>query len=164
MTAVVIRPAAADDLDSVGRTFLACWHESYADLLPPDVREMYTVDSAVELWRRAPLKDLVVADVLGRGVHGVTRFGADRVDPTQGHVSSLYVHPDSQSLGLGRALLGAAVDRLREAGHAEATLWVFADNSSARAFYDRQGWAPDGGTRTEPAYRLPEVRLRRALG
>jgi hypothetical protein len=52
---------------------------------------------------------------------------------------------------------------LRETGYAEATLWVFADNTAARAFYAKQGWLPDGGIRVEAAYRLPEVRLRHAI-
>jgi ribosomal protein S18 acetylase RimI-like enzyme len=169
MTPATVRSAEADDLDAVVRTFLACWHESYAQLLPSDVRERYTVDSATRLWRGAPLPSLLVAQVpaqahvAGRGVLGVVRFGADPNDPSRGHVFSLYVHPHSQGLGLGRALLDAAVDRLADAGYAEATLWVFADNAAARAFYARQGWAPDGGTRTEAAYRLSEARLRRTL-
>jgi ribosomal protein S18 acetylase RimI-like enzyme len=163
MTAVAVRPATVDDLDGVVQTFLACWRDSYANLLPPDIRDLYTVDSSTELWRRAPLAEMVVAVVVGRGVLGVARFGADPVDPLRGHVFSLYVHPDSQGLGLGRALLAAAVERFLGAGYTEATLWVFADNAPARAFYTRQGWAPDGGTRTEPAYRLPELRLRRVL-
>jgi ribosomal protein S18 acetylase RimI-like enzyme len=163
MTPGTVRSAEADDLDAVVCTFLACWHESYAALLPADVRNLYTVDSAMRLWRRAPLTDLLVAQVPGRGVLGVVWFGADRDDPARGHVFSLYVHPDSQGLGLGRALLDAAVDRLGEAGYGEATLWMFADNSAARAFYARRGWAPDGGSRTEAGYRLPEVRLRRTL-
>lgn len=160
---VEIRPAVAADLDGVVRTFLACWYDSYEQLLPPDVRSMYTVDNATEMWRRSPVSGMLVADVVGRGVAGVTRFGADPTDPARGHIFSLYVHPDTQGLGLGRALLDAATDRLRMSGYAAATLWVFADNVSARAFYTRQGWRPDGETRTEAAYRLVEVRLRLPL-
>lgn len=163
MTVVTVRPAVAADLDAVTRTFLACWHESYVDFLPTGMRELYTMDSATELWRRAPLQCMLVADAGERGVLGVTRFGGDRDEPTAGHIFSLYVHPAGQGLGLGRALLDAATDRLREAGYVEATLWVFAGNTAARAFYAKQGWQPDGGTRVEAAYRLPEVRLRRTI-
>jgi ribosomal protein S18 acetylase RimI-like enzyme len=160
MTGVTVRSARVGDLDAVALVFLACWRTSYADLLPPDVREMYTLENAGQMWRRAPLDRTLVADVSDRGVLGVTRLGADPDEPTAGHVYSLYVHPDSQGLGLGRRLLSAAADRLRAEGFAEATLWVFADNEQARAFYAKQGWVPDGGTRVEAAYRLPELRLR----
>lgn len=163
MTPAGVRPAVDGDLDGVVRAFLACWHGSYRGLLPPDVRGMYTADSARRLWQRAPLSSLLVAEVPQRGVLAVARYGADPEDPVRGHVFSLYVHPDTQGLGLGRSLLEAAVQRLAAAGHGEATLWVFSDNTAANAFYARLGWTPDGATRTEPAYRLPEVRLRRTL-
>jgi ribosomal protein S18 acetylase RimI-like enzyme len=152
---MMIRPAVASDVEAIVQTFLACWRESYVDFLPADVREMYSVDSATEMWRRAPLEYVLVAET--DRVVGVTRFGT-------GHIFSLYVHPAAQGLGAGKALLDAATARMREMGHDETTLWVFADNAAARAFYTKQGWHPDGGTRVEAAYRLPELRLRRSIG
>ena len=163
MTSVgTVRPARADDLDAIVRVFLACWRWSYADLLPPDLRDLYTVDAASAMWARAPLDRMVVAEVSGeRARRDPVRRRPGR--PVLGHVFSLYVHPHAQGLGLGRRLLTAAADRLRADGFGAATLWVFADNASAREFYAGQGWAPDGGERVEPAYRLPELRLRTAI-
>ena len=163
MTIGEVRLARAEDLESVVEVFLACWRESYAGLLPADVRDLYTVDSATAMWRRSDWDRTLVADVSGRGVLGVTRFGPEPGDPTTGHVFSLYVHPSAQGLGLGRGLLTAASALLRAEGFDAATLWVFADNASAREFYARQGWEIDGSERVEPAYRLPEVRLRTSL-
>jgi ribosomal protein S18 acetylase RimI-like enzyme len=163
VTAAHLRRAGTGDLDAVTRVFLACWHNSYAGLLPPDVRDLYTPANAGELWRRVPLEHLLVAEVAGRGVLGMVRFGPDPDDPERGHVFSLYVDPDGQGLGLGRALLTAAGEALGARGYAQATLWVFTDNTAARAFYARLGWQPDGAARTEAAYRLPETRLQRQL-
>ena len=161
-----VRRAVAADADTAGTVFLACWQRSYVDLLPPQVRARYDEASAVALWRRvlaAAPDGVLVADVAGQGVRAVTRYGADPDDPRRGHVFSLYVHPDTQGLGLGRTLLRAAADELRAAGYGTATLWVFARNEAARAFYAAQGWTPDGGSRVEAAYGEPEVRLRRDL-
>jgi ribosomal protein S18 acetylase RimI-like enzyme len=174
---VRVRPGHAADADAAAAVFLACWHRSYAHVLPARVRARYDEASARAMWRRifAAADGVLVADVAGRGVCGVTRYGPDPdqgLDPAQGpdadqpavgHIFSLYVHPDAQGLGLGRALLEAATERLRAAGHREATLWVFAANTGARGFYERLGWRPDGGTRVEEAYGEPELRLRRAL-
>jgi ribosomal protein S18 acetylase RimI-like enzyme len=104
-----------------------------------------------------------VADHAERGISGFSQIGGDPEAPERGHVYSLYVHPDTRGLGVGRMLLGAAVKVLRATGAGEATLWVFAANTSARAFYARTGWEPDGVERTEVAYREPELRLRRRL-
>jgi GNAT superfamily N-acetyltransferase len=104
-----------------------------------------------------------VADHAERAILGFGQIGGDPEAPERGHVHSIYVHPDARGLGVGRLLLGAAVDGLRTAGAGEATLWVFAANTSARAFYARMGWEPDGTERTEVACREPELRLRRRL-
>ena len=50
-------------------------------------------------------------------------------------IHALYIHPRGQGRGLGRALLSdakACSDRLE--------LWVLAENSSARAFYAKEGF------------------------
>jgi GNAT superfamily N-acetyltransferase len=60
-------------------------------------------------------------------------------------VEHLYVRPDAQRAGVGRALLEAA-KRRRPAG---LRLWVFQRNQVARAFYARHGFTEveltDGG-------------------
>lgn len=130
------------------------------------MRARYDETSAVALWRRvlaAAPDGVLVADAAGHGVRGVVRYGADPDDARHGHVFSLYVHPDAQGLGLGGTLLHAATGKLRAAGFAKVTLWVFARNDAARAFYAAQGWTPDGGTLVEEAYGEPELRLRRSL-
>jgi ribosomal protein S18 acetylase RimI-like enzyme len=61
-----------------------------------------------------------------------------------GQIQRLYVHPHRQRAGIGRALLSAAIDRLRERGAGTATLWVLETDQRARAFYERLGWSSDG--------------------
>lgn len=167
--AILVREARPDDLTAVAAVFLACWHRSYAGILPSHVIGLYDEDGARALWRPT-LHDppagavVLVAEQTGRGVLGVIRTGRDPDEPAAGHVYSLYVHPDTQGLGVGTRLLAAADDRFRRDGLSEATLWVFAVNAAALGFYARMGWRPDGGERVEPQYGEPEVRLRRRLG
>ena len=60
--------------------------------------------------------------------------------------------------------MDAALDDLRERGYAEATVWSFADNERANAFYERHGFTRDGGERTEEVWaHILEVRYRRSL-
>lgn len=166
--APVVRAARPEDLTAVAAVFLACWRESYAEVLPADVIGRYDPDGARDLWRQVvtdPPADAVVlvAEQPGRGVLGVLRIGPDADEPASGHVFSLYVHPDTQGLGIGGRLLTAAEHRFREADMHKATLWVFAANAAARGFYARHGWQPDGAQRVEPEYGEPELRLRRVL-
>jgi GNAT superfamily N-acetyltransferase len=48
---------------------------------------------------------------------------------------------------VGRTLLAAAIETLRESGFAEATLWVAEDNHRPRQIYEIAGWTLDGLTR-----------------
>ncbi len=55
--------------------------------------------------------------------------------------------------------------RLLEAGITEAVLWVLDGNDRAAAFYEREGWKPDGATRQENPYDIVSnvSRFRRRL-
>ncbi|TNM67228.1 GNAT family N-acetyltransferase [Streptomyces sp. NP160] len=76
---------------------------------------------------------------------------------SSGWVDQLYVHPDHQGRGLGRALL----DRAKAASGGDLQLWTFARNARARVFYERAGFSAeeqtDGSTNEEHE---PDVRYR----
>jgi ribosomal protein S18 acetylase RimI-like enzyme len=169
-----VREACIDDLAAIADVFLACWHGTYQDVLPAVVVELHDQRSARALWGRilrhprAQQTVLVLeriepaSSIVSRPgqVMGVIRAGRDSDQPTVGHVYSLYVHPDAQHAGAGTRLLQTVTDCFFMNGLVEATLWVFAANSRARAFYARLGWLPDGAERIEAEYGEPELRLR----
>jgi GNAT superfamily N-acetyltransferase len=161
-----LREAAAADVDAVAALFLRCWR-AYVDVLPPHVIDVFDEAGARELWQRALGAPRAgtrgVIAVAGARVLGVARMGRDPDDARAGHVFSLYVDPDSQGSGVGGRLLAEAEAWFRSAGLKEATLWVFEANERARGFYSGRGWSPDGGSRVEPEFGQPEVRLRRRL-
>ena len=163
-TSFELRDARPTDVDAVASLFLACWRVSYAQVLPKAVIAVFDEESARSLWRRAlevPRAGSVsIVAESTRGVLGIIRTGSDPDEPSAGHVFSLYVDPAAQGLGVGGRLLDEATRRLRLDERTQATLWVFEANSAARAFYGHHGWEPDGGTRVEPEYGEPELRLR----
>lgn len=69
------------------------------------------------------------------------------------YIHALFVTPDAQGHGLGRALLDTAKRQTRR-----LDLWTFADNHGARRFYRREGFTP---TERPPASDegLPEIHL-----
>jgi GNAT superfamily N-acetyltransferase len=149
----VIRPAHAGDLDAVVGVFLACWTASYAAFGAPAMDR----DRATALWRAA----LAASTAFVADADEV--LGVSRCSVADARVESLYVHPGAQGSGLGARLLATCADHLRAAGAATATLWVFAPNVAARAFYQRQGWHPTGHERVEAEYGVPEIELGRVL-
>jgi ribosomal protein S18 acetylase RimI-like enzyme len=165
---VNLRDADSEDMPAIADLFLACWRTSYRDVLPPHVIAMYGPASALDLWRRSFSagsgdRRVVVAERADGSVLGVVTTGKDADDPAVGHVVSLYVHPAAQGRGIGARLISDAIDQFMADELTQASLWVFAANETARAFYMRLGWFPDGGTRVEPQYGEPELRLIRSL-
>ena len=160
-----LRPAVTADVEAIADVFLACWRDAYRGVLPDEVLAGMDKAAARELWQAAFGSEggqTEVAEEAG-SVVGVVRFGLDPVDRRQGHVFSLYVHPDAGRSGIGGALMARAADWFRAQNLREATLWVFEANTGARGFYARHLWSPDGEVRTEPQFQAPEVRLRLRL-
>ncbi len=98
---------------------------------------------------------------------GHSSFGATRdpdVGPEVGEVRSFFVAPTSWRRGVGTALMRYALADLHERGYTVATVWSFAANERANAFYAAHGFSPDGTEREEEIWADQlEVRLRRSL-
>lgn len=69
--------------------------------------------------------------------------GFSVADPRDGTIFGLFVHPDWEGRGLGRALLPLACADLRDAGFAEATLTT-GPGTRAERFYRENGWEETG--------------------
>jgi ribosomal protein S18 acetylase RimI-like enzyme len=120
-----IRPLQPIDLDGISRVhWRACrtayWFMSWS-YTEDEVRRWYA--GKLEEWDWGQVvcaQDTIVAYLAANGAH----------------IDQLFVDPDYQRAGLGRALLTAMLERhLRP-----ATLHVHAENGPARTFYERFGF------------------------
>ena len=152
-----LRVATREDLPAVQDLFWECWTTSYAVFAPAESLARLSRADADALW----------SDALGRGetlvaiggpdeVLGVVRFTAEDARLA---VHSLYVAPAAQGRGIGGLLLDAADAAAGEVSGSD--LWLFADNATARSFYEARGWRPDGGTRVDERFGMPEAHLTR---
>jgi GNAT superfamily N-acetyltransferase len=109
---------------------------------------------------------MLVADADGE-LLGLTASGESRdpdAGPDTGEVQTFFVAAGRWRTGVGRALMAAALDNLMARGCDEATVWSFAANDRANAFYEAHGFTLDGTERTEEAWaHIPELRYRRSL-
>lgn len=178
---LTVRTATPDDAGDIVRINVHGWRKAYAGIVPDDVLATLDVAARVERYRHrmgrsSQFESLLVLDA-GATV-GYTSIGPYRIGQHEGVLSrrvgevvAIYVDPLRWGTGAGRALMGAALDRLAERGFAEVRLWVLADNARARRFYERAGFAPDGTRGSYPVSRpdgsvvdLPELRYARPLG
>jgi GNAT superfamily N-acetyltransferase len=121
------------------------WHERLAD---PSVSMLVAEDDDGELL----------------GFAGCGESRDPGAGPETGEVQTLFVAAGRWRAGVGRALMAAALADLAARGHTEATVWSFAANERANAFYEAHGFTRDGAERTEEAWaHLPEIRYCRPL-
>jgi GNAT superfamily N-acetyltransferase len=146
------------------------WQESAGAAFTPLLPEGYSLPEPPPGRWRGLLADpgvtMLVAedggDMLGFATCGVSRD--PDAGPDTGEVRTFFVAAGHWRRGIGRALMAAALADLRERGYAEATVWSFEANVRANAFYEAQGFVPDGTERAEEIWgNVPEIRYRRAL-
>jgi ribosomal protein S18 acetylase RimI-like enzyme len=156
---VQVRPAGPHDTEDVVRIRIRSWRHAYAGIMPDSVLAALDHDTdervrrARERWADPAWRVFstqVATDsggTLGFVTYGPYRIedGPDgQVDPETGEVLAIYVDPHHHGRGAGRALMDTAVAALRERGVAEVRLWVLEENTPARRFYERYGFAADG--------------------
>lgn len=168
---MTLRRAGAGDARALAEVHVHSRNHAYAEILDPRALAERTVEAQAERWDghlAAGGTETWVADLAGRLAGFVTVGASDDRDagPGTGMVHALYVDPPAQGAGVGTQLLARGEARLRELGYGHATLWVFAENGLARAFYERHGWAvdPDGPGQERPEWTEPSTRYRRPLG
>lgn len=157
----IIRSGTANDADAVARIHVEAWRAAYAHALPAEGLAGLSVEQRAGLHRRSPP---IVAERDGEIV-GFVGVGRSRDDDADGEVYAIYVRPDLWGTGVGRELIAAGEERLREQGHREAILWVLEDNPRAQRFYWAAGWRADGTSRPIEVFgvEVPEVRFRKTL-
>jgi ribosomal protein S18 acetylase RimI-like enzyme len=137
--------------------------------MPDEFLDGLDVGKRTNMWReltQQPDKSIFVAE---DDKHNVVGFSALRsspdvdADPQTAQVGAIYVHPEKWKEGIGRALLSVTVDRARERGFQQVTLWVLEANRRARGFYDSFGFSHDGATKDDDHWEgfvVREVRYR----
>lgn len=132
--APAIRPMAIEDLDAVLDLWRASEGVGLGDGDAPPALGRYL--------ERNPGMSLV-ATVEG-AIVGAVLCGHDG---RRGYLNHLAVATAYRGRGLGRMLVDACMDGLRDQGIAKCTIVVYGDNDAAEAFWTRIGWAERGDLR-----------------
>ena len=141
--AVTIRTATSADTDAVRRVIAAA-NDQYAADLSADVFRAYLADLLDDGMDHGRF-DVLVAELDGEVV-GSVRYYPDASVMGFGFprdwagFRALAVHPDRRGLGIGEALVGACVERAREAGATAIGIHTAAFMRTAVGIYERCGF------------------------
>jgi GNAT superfamily N-acetyltransferase len=160
---MLIRGATVEDAHGLALVHVRSWQQAYRGLMPQDVLDNLSIAEREANWARIVAetprgsRTLVALDddrLVAWASYGDAR-DADAVGT--GELWGIYAHPDYWSTGVGHVLIEAVEEALRADGHGTAYLWVLEGNDRAAAFYERHGWASDGGEKVD---RRPGLVLR----
>lgn len=139
-----VRPAVPADGAAIAAVQLATWRATYGEWIP-DVVAALDLDRTAANWARAavdPDQRVTVAERDGRVVGYAHSGPPDDADDVGRELHALYVLPEQQGGGVGRALVE---DAFAAAGEAAWVVWSLERYAPARAFYERLGFRPDPG-------------------
>ena len=146
------------------------WQAAYRTLLPDDYLDQLRPEDRAKTYDFAsldPVKPRTIVAAEEGLIHGFATTAPSREPDLKDHgeLCALHVDPEQWGRGIGIALLSAARAHLVSLGFRNAVLWVLAGNVRAERFYQNDGWAPDGLSRTESIWGITvdEVRYQRRL-
>jgi GNAT superfamily N-acetyltransferase len=167
---LLIRRTTPADARAIAEIGVAGWRAAYAGILPRDFLAGLSVTAREIAWQSMLEADETdgapcwMAERDGEPV-GYVASGPPRDDDVPlpaAEIYAIYVAPTAWRGGVGRALLATAVDHWLARGVTELVLWALEANTAARAFYEAQGWRPDGTRQYIDlgGFDAPEIRYR----
>jgi len=142
---IAIRKAVVEDASAIATVHVAAWRETYRGIVSDEVLKNLSVQRRTEQWTNS-LSDethayhhAFVAELDGQ-VAGFSCYGLPQEKGSEfdGELFAIYILKAAHKQGLGRMLVQAVVNGLREQGRKSMMVWVLRDNP-ARGFYERLG-------------------------
>lgn len=139
---IEVRTATAADAHGIAVVHVTAWTEAYAHLVPADALARQSIEQRELRWKEliAAAASTVLIAMDGDAIVGFATAGParDAIPPRDLELTAIYLLASHYGSSAGQALLDAAI-------HEDpASLWVAEDNPRARAFYERNGFKPDG--------------------
>ncbi len=156
MDIVIKRLETDEEIRGKAYVHWRAWHEAYPGLVSRDYLDKLTLEKCEEMAYRWTEGLLVAKD--GDRVVGFIGCG-DRGQeaPGIGEIFALYVLPGYCGTGVGRRLMEAGLERLKD--YPEICLWVLKGNARAIRFYEKFGFRPDGTEEVSPRTRSTDIRM-----
>lgn len=138
-----------DSRTAVSRVYEKSWKYAYQGIIPQEYLDSIPEGRWTANLDRPGRHTLLCVD--GGEIVGTSSFCRSRWEQYDGwgEVVSIYFLPDYMGKGFGKLLMERTVSELRKLGYKNIFLWVLAENTRARAFYERFGFRRTDDLRTD---------------
>ena len=144
MSVIIKKMETDDEIRGKGYVHYKAWQEAYTGLIDQSCLDNMSEQKCVEIAYRWPDNLLVAKD--GERVVGFVGYGKcrneDLVDA--GEVFAIYILKEYYGKGVGKALMDAALDLLKD--YRQVAVWVLKGNNRAIRFYEKCSFGFDGKT------------------
>ena len=137
-----VRRATPKDAQDVADVHDASWRNTYRGIIPGAHLERMVARRGSTWWLKAIRRHAAVLVMeVGGEIAGYATVGPSRMKtlPYAGEIYELYLAPEYQGLGFGKALFAAARKELASYGLKSFAVRALADNDMATRFYDHHG-------------------------
>lgn len=112
-------------------------------LIDPEFLKTRTLQRSLETFKRNGCAEIWLAEQADKIV-GFCRIGREENNgELLGEIVALYLLPQFQRQGIGKQLMQAGIDQLRQRGYSIIVLWVLKSNVQARQFYEHCGFTAE---------------------
>jgi GNAT superfamily N-acetyltransferase len=128
---IQVRPADERELDQLARVWFDAWTDAHAQIVPPELKRLRTLDSFRDRLRAALARTRAAGPVGAPAGFYVLK---------DAELYQLFVAAEARGTGVAAALIADAEARLAENGVRTAWLACAIGNDRAARFYEKSGW------------------------
>jgi ribosomal protein S18 acetylase RimI-like enzyme len=151
---IEIRKAEINDAPVLAKVHVDSWRVTYKGIIPESHYEIFTYQNKELTWSERLSKqteEIYIAEEDRQPV-GILSIGPGRDEDLDqniaGEIKTIYILPEHWRHGIGTILVKKAEKEFRNHGYKEIMVWVLAENTRARIFYEKRGYEPDGKEKT----------------
>lgn len=166
MDKIEIRRARPGDEAALAHIHSQSWQQAFAAILSPGELTAHTDTAGIQAMYRALLSRPELRIFLGSTEDDpccLAAWGPFRGEsvPQAAELVCIHCLPALWRQGYGSEMMAHVLSDMREAGFSTTALWVFEDNTRARCFYERLGFAPTGDKKAD--YSASEILYTKGL-
>lgn len=153
-TSPIVRLATENDALNIATIHVTSWQKVYENKIHASILANLSIEKRAQQWRAIISKNIPVLVLeFGEDIAGFSCLCPARdndLNATQcGEITAIYLKPTVWRQGLGKLLCLASFEKLAAMNFSEVILWVLAENTQARKFYEAMGFRDAGKSKIE---------------